>query len=339
MTNDKFCGDETYDEWVSKQYNSLELTIIQEIHSAYPNWTLEDIKNYAPGFMSSYLKIFHDIHKDDPTLSVDDVKKRASNYVMAGIYGNKVHMATFGKDEPCDDYRYLAKWNNGLCKIMDILLSSSKYKTEDDKGHSSGQTLRFADRHYSFRSEKQFDRDVVKIIDHHDTRFETKSDFFREVIFKGAEIYAFINKGNLGHVAEKVLYNLTDCRLHYEEEELEQKLTQIKDTLDRRYDKLDKLQKNRSSRGALEEFRDDIVEYLRDTLSLPYRKQDKEMIISNVKENRDIEKILYELKKEGLISKEFVDCILKEGRFVPFTGPIPPLGIVPDEDVINNDRR
>ncbi len=29
---DKFSGDETYEEWISKQYNGLELKIIQEIH-------------------------------------------------------------------------------------------------------------------------------------------------------------------------------------------------------------------------------------------------------------------------------------------------------------------
>ena len=339
MTNDKFYEDETYDEWVSKQYNSLELKIIQEIHNTYPNWTLEDIKAYAPIFISTHMKIVQNVHKDDPTLNVQDIEKRASNYILAGIYGNKVHKETFGDDEPCDDYRYLAKWNNGLCKIMDVLLSSSKFKTEDDKGHSSGQTLRFADKHYSFRAEKQFDRDVHKIIDHHDTRFETKSDFFREVIFKGAEIYTLINKGNLGHVAESVLYNMKECRLHYEEEELEQKLRQIEDTLYKRYEKFDKLKRNRSSKGALEEFRDDMVEYLRDTFSLPCRKQDKEIIISRVKENRDLEKTLYELEREGLVSKEFIDCILKEGRFVPYTGTIPPINIIPDNDVLDNDRR
>ncbi len=319
---DKFSGDETYEEWISKQYNGLELKIIQEIHNAYPNWTLEDIKRYAPDFVSAHVKIVKEVHENDSTLNMKDIEKRIFNYMKAGIYGNKVHIEVFGEMKPCDDYYYLAKWNNGLCKIMDILLSSSKYKTEDDNGHAAGQSFKLADKQYSFRAEKQLDRDIHKIIDRLDDKYETKSDFFREIIFKGTEIFAFMDRHGLGPVAENVWKTVHKYRSYYEEEELQLQKDLIEEIIDQKYERLDRLLKNRSSKEALTEFRNELVEYLRDNLSLPRKRQDKEEIIACIKDSRKLEKILDRLEEEQLVSREFVESILKEGKLIHFTAPM-----------------
>ncbi len=324
MTNDKFCGDETYDEWVSKQYDSLELKIIQEIHNVYPNWNLDDIKRYAPNFMAAHLKIIKKINDNDITLSMKDTEDRVLNYVSAGINGSKIHVDVFGDDVPKDDYKYLSKWNLHLCKIMRILIYGTKYKNEDELGHAATHTIRFNNYPYGFRSEMELDRDIKEIVELNRERYGTKSDFFKELIFKGVAIHSIINKGQLGERAKDISNDVKKYERRENAFKIRDILADIGDIFKERYETLKDIEDDRE---ALEEFRDDITRFISDELDRNCNKQDKAKIRSTMMKNRELSRILDILEGEELISKKYVESILEKGVVVSY------INIIPEEDV------
>lgn len=326
MPNNKFSGDMTYEEWAPKQNSdSLEFKIIQGIHRSFPDWNLEEVKKRALDFMSSHLRIVQDIRSDYYNLDLNNIEKLAAQYIDAGRVGNKIHLDTFG--EPCTNYDYLARWNLSLINVINILTSPSKYKYEDEKGHNTVQRVELAGKRYGFAAEKQLDRDIKKIVEMLPERFETKSDLMRELLFKGIEIYTIMNAGDLGNTAKDVLLDIKPFRLKAEEESLNQKLVNIKSEFGRLYEKLERFIYNRSDRDILEEFREDFVKYLDDILNHPCRKQDKEEIRACIKSNRDLEKILDRLERDKLVSREYMDSILKEAKVIPY------VNLVSNEDM------
>jgi len=321
MSN-KFSENMTYEEWASKQNSdSFEFKMIQEIHRSFPDWNLEEIKKYSIDFISSHLRIIQDIRSDYYDIDIDKIESLMTQYINSGRVGNKIHLEIFG--EPCTNHERLAKWNLSLMNIINILTSPPKYKYEDDKGHSSIHRIWLAGKRYGFSAEKTFDRDIKKLVEMLPERFETKSDLMRELLFKGVEIYTIINEEALGDAAKDILLDMKHIRSQAEEEHLNRKLDNIKDEFSRLYEKLERFIYNKSGRDVLEEFRDDIVKYLDTILNHHYRKQDKEQISICIKDNRDLEKILDRLEREKLVSREYVDSILKEAKVIPHTYLVP----------------
>lgn len=316
MEDNKFSENMTYEEWASKQYaDSIEFKMVQEVHNAYPTWDINDIKTYLPTFISSHMKVVSRVHKDDPTLSIQDIEKRVSNYIMAGIYGNRVHMATFGDTEPCDDYHFLAKWNVHLCKIMQILTHGTKYKTEDDRGHASAHSFKFNKYTYGFRSEMELDRDIKEIVELNRERFGTKSDFFKELIFKGVALYSMINSGQLGERAKDILTDVDKFERKGKSAYLKDVLADIEDEFEDRYNTLRDIERDKD---ALEEFRDDLVKYISDELGRNRSKQDMTKIRTRIMDDRNLPRIFGLLEGEKLVSKEYIDSILKKGVVIPY---------------------
>ena len=311
MVDDKFSDNMSYEEWASKQYtDNLEFKMVQEVHKVYPSWDLNDIKIYLPTFISSHMKIVNQVHKDDPTLNIQDIEKRANTYIMAGIYGNRVHMATFGDNEPCDDYHFLSKWNVQLCKIMQILTHGTKYKTEDERGHASTHSFKFNKYIYGFRSEMELDRDIKEIVELNRERFGTKSDFFKELIFKGVALYSMINRGQLGEKTKDLLTDVDKFERKGKSAYLKDVLADIEEEFEERYNTIREIE---TDKEALEEFRNDLVKYISDELSRNRSKQDIAKIRIRIMEDRNLPRILGLLKEEKLVSKEYVDGILKKG--------------------------
>lgn len=318
----------TYEEWVSNQdQNGLEFKMVQEVHKIYPSWDLNDIRTYLPTFISLHMKMVNNVHKDDPTLNIQDIEKRISNYIVAGVNGNKIHEATFGDTESCDDYHYLAKWNVNLCKIMQILTHGTKYKAEDDRGHASVHSFKFNGYTYGFRSEMELDRDIKEIVELNRERFGTKSDFFKELIFKGVAIYSMINNRQLGDRARDILTDVDKFERKGRSAYLKDLLEDMESEFEERYNTLRDIEHDRDS---LEEFRDDIVTYISDELSRNRSKQDMTKIKSKIMDDRNLSRILNILEKEDLVSEKYVDSIFKKGVSIPY------IDIIAKEDVKNS---
>lgn len=316
--SDNFYGDDTFEQWAEKQNkDSMEFNIIQEAHDKYPNWNLEDIKTYAPGFMSMCLKIIQDIHKENRDMSIEDIKKRALNYISAGRRSDKIHMEVFGVPS-IGDYE-LAKWNSSLVRIMSILMSPSKYRSEDFRGHSAVVKTRLGDGQLSFRAEMQLHRDMHEITDNNRGKYLTDSDFIRELLFKGIEIYTLINKGELGELADRILFNREEYRLKRDRLTLQEELNNIDMELKQQYENLEDITRYEQNRQlTLEEFRDDIYEYIKNKLSVPGKLQYKEAIRNCIIRHRDLPRILDILEREKLVSRRYVDNILKKGISTPY---------------------
>jgi hypothetical protein len=327
MDDEKFSGGETYEEWAGRQYDGLEFRIIQEIHNIYPNWSLGDIKTFAPEFMANHLKIVKKINDEESTLNMKDIEERAFEYVTTGIMGNRVHIQVFGKGVPKGDHHYLAKWIMGLGKILDVLINGAKYKTEDERGHASVHTFRFNGFVYGFRSEMEFDRDVKELVELNRERFGTKSDLFKELIFKGISIYSIINKGILGERAKDITNDVRKFQRKENTFRIRDVLADIDDIFKERYDTLKDIEYDKE---ALEEFRDDITEFISDELDRNCSKQDKAKIKNAIMKNRDLSRILDILEDEGLVSKTYVESILDKGVAVPY------IDIVSNDDTKNN---
>ena len=317
--NDKFHEDMTYDEWAEKQdKDGIEFKAVQEVHNAYPRWTMEDVKEYLPGFISTFTKMMQDIHKNNRSDSIELINQRAVNYISAGIRSDKIHMEVFGVISN-SEYN-IAKWNTSLTKIMSVIMSPSKYRSEDHRGHSAVVSSRLGNSTVSLRAEMQLSRDISVIADNNRGKYPTNSDLIRELLFKGVEIYSMINRGELGSLADKVLFNREEYRLKCDRLTLQDELDNVDVELSQQYENLEEIIRYEQNKEiVLEEFRNDIVEYLRHKLSISGKIQHKEAIRHSVMRHRDLPRILDTLEREKLISKEYVDNILKRGVWTPYT--------------------
>jgi len=312
-----------------KQCGDLESKIIQEIQNVYSNWTLDDIKVFAPKFMSTYMKILQKISKDDPKLNIQDIEKRVTNYIDAGVKGNRVHEEVFGDEIPVDDYHFLAKWNIHLNKIVKILIEGSGYKGDPGHEKATMHSFKWNGYSYGFRSEMELDRDIKEIIELNRERYGTKSDFFKELIFKGVAIYSIIHKGRLGEDAKNILDDIEKYERREDEANLDSIIYDMKQFFKERNDRLTKIERNKKALGT---FRDKVVKYISDKLSLRCDEENKEIIRQEIMQNPDLYRVLTTLERGDLVSREYVDKIIKEGVVVPS------IATVQENDMIKNGQ-
>lgn len=330
MTDNKFCGNETFEEWTSKQNkDNLEFQIIKETHKIYPGWSLDEIKIYTPGFLSNHLKLIQDISREYPELSIGDLEKFISDYVEICKTNNNIYIETFGMSPV--NINHLSKWNSTIGRITKILfehpgrghVDTPKYKPKDEKGHSNSYKTKIGGKQYSIRADEQLGRDISTIRSDHKHRFETESDFLREVIFKGVYIYTLINKDSLKEGGDILLSMESKIS---EENELSRK--QRKDDIDieivRRIEHLEEIsdyKDEKDRKELLKIFRDNLHKYLNENLTYFVGSTELKIAIKcAIKENRDLEDMLKKLVENKLISREYMDSILKEAKVIPYIG-------------------
>lgn len=109
MTDYKFYKNDTFEEWANKQdKNSLEFKIIEEVHNIFSGWNIEDIKEYVPGFVSSYLKIVQDTYEYNKDASISDIKNIIFDYVSAGRQNiDKQNIDVPNSRDNIDDYNVI----------------------------------------------------------------------------------------------------------------------------------------------------------------------------------------------------------------------------------------
>lgn len=334
MVNNKFCGNDTFEEWAIKQdKDSLEFQIIKEAHDNYPNWGLQDIKNYVPGFLSRYMKLMQDVGHSYRELNIGETEKFISDYVTICKKSNDIHIEIFGS--PPANVNQLSNWNRLIGKISKIIFHNpnyehrSGYKPKDEKGFSFSYKTRIAGKTYSIRAEEQLGRDIGIIRSDHKHRFQTESDLLRELIFKGIEMYTLVNYESITG-ARDILYDMEENRLKEERSSIEYKTYSMTEEFSDQYNYLQEIlrYRNESNRkGALVRFRDKITIYIEENLSFVGNIETKHAISEEIMENKDLDRILYELEREKLISREYVNDV-KKG--IP---PPPSIRSVSDEDV------
>ena len=165
----------------------------------------------------------------------------------------------------------------------------------------------------------ELDRDIKEIVELNRERFGTKSDFFKELIFKGVAIYAMINSGQLGERAKDILTDVDKFERKGKMAYLKDVIADIQEEFEERYETLKEIDHDKD---ALEEYRDDIVKYISDELGRNRSKQDMTKIKSRIIEDRNLSRILDTLERDGLVSKEYVDSITKKGIVMPHTNII-----------------
>src|SRR3989304_8868343 len=286
MVNDKFHENDTFDEWSSKQdKNSLEFKSVLEIHKVYHNWNLEEIKQHIPIFLSRHAKLVRDTSNDHPDLTIGDIETFIYDYVEICKKNKNIYIELFGS--PPININHLSKWNSTIAKISKIIyehpggghIEGPKYKPKDDLGHSSFYGFRTGNKVRKIRAEEQLGRDITIIRDDNKHRFETESDLLKELVFKGIEIYSLINKDSFSEGREILL-------------SMERKRAEDKE--------LSRIQRE-----------DDINSYLNVRLK-------RLESIFDIKNEEDMKRILRKLEDNMLISREYVDSIIKNGTVMPF---------------------
>lgn len=335
LSSNRQHNDEQYS---NKQYNGLETKIVEDVHKIYPSWSLDDIKEYIPGFLSNYLKLIKGINRERPDLNMGNIERFIFDYVEICKTNNNIYIETFGASPV--NISHLSKWNSTIGKITKILfehpggghIDPPRYKSKDEQGHSCSYKTRIGGRQYSIRADEQLGRDISKIRSDHKHRFETESDFLRELIFKGVAIYSLINQDNLKEGREILLS--TERKIS-EDNELSrrQRKDDIYGEVSSRLEYLEEIlgyKDEKDRKELLEIFRDNLHRYLNENLTdFVGSKELKIAIKRAIMENRDLEHVLRRLEDNKLIPKEYTESIIRNGTVVPL------IGLAIDEDVKN----
>lgn len=338
MANDKFHDNDTFDSWSSKQdEDSLEFKSVSEVHKIYPNWNLEEIKQHIPMFLARHAKLVKKTNVAFPELNIGDIETFISDYVEICEKNRNIHIELFGT--PPINMNHLSKWNTSIAKISKLIyehpggghIDTPKYKSKDEFGHSSTYSFRIGKKTYSIRADEQLGRDISKIRDDNRHRFETQSDFLKEIVSKGVAIYTLINQDTLTN-GKEILLSME--RRMAEERELSrvQRRDDINGYLGNRLEYLEKtvldIDDKEDRNELLKILRDEIDEFLKDNLTYFTGNLDMKILIKQViMNNRDLERILRKLEDNELISREYMDNITKNGTVIHF------LNLIEDEDV------
>lgn len=340
MSNDKFHENDTFDEWSSKQYaDNLEFQSVSEIHKIYPYWNLKEIKQHIPAFLARHAKLVKSVNNAHPELSIGDIETFISDYVEICEKNKGIYIELFGS--PPINMNHLSKWNTTVAKLSKLIyehpggghIDTPKYKVKDDFGHSSTYSFRINKKVHSVKADEQLGRDISKIRDDNKHRFETESDFLREIVFKGVAMYALINQDILTS-GKEILLSME--RKIAEDKELSriQRRDDINGYLNSRLEYLEKtildIDNKEDRMELLTIFRDETDEFLKENLMYFTGNAGMKILVKHtIMDNRDLERILRKLEDNGLISKEYMDNVTKNGTVVPFLN----LTVVEDEDV------
>ncbi len=339
MANNKFHDNETFEEWVSKQYDGLELRCITEVHNIYPNWNLEEIKQHIPMFLSKQAKLVKSVSNAHPDLNIGDVQKFIFDYVEICEKNKSIYIELFGS--PPININQLSKWNTMIARISKIIfehpgggnIDSPKYKSKDEYGHSSTYGFRINKKVHSIKADEQLGRDISKIRDDNKHRFETESDFLKEIVFKGVAIYSLINQDVITS-GKEILLSME--RKMAEDKELSriQRREDINSYLNSRLEYLEKtildIENKEDRTELLTIFRNETDEFLKENLTYFTGNTDMKILVKHtIMNNRDLERIFRKLEDNKLISKEYIDHVTKNGIVSPF------FNLAIDEDTIN----
>ena len=340
MSNDKFHENDTFDEWSSRQYaDNLEFQSVSEIHKIYPYWNLKEIKQHIPAFLARHAKLVKSVNNAHPELSIGDIETFISDYVEICEKNKNIYIELFGS--PPINMNHLSKWNTTVAKLSKLIyehpggghIDAPKYKSKDEFGHSSTYSFRIGNKVYSIRSDEQLGRDISKIRDDNRHRFETQSDFLKEIVVKGVAMYALINQDTLTN-GKEILLSME--RRMAEERELSrvQRRDDINGYLGNRLEYLEKtvldIDNKEDRNELLKILRDEIDEFLKDNLTYFTGNLDMKILIKQtVMNNRDLERILRKLEDNKLVSREYMDNITKNGVVLP-----PLLNIEKDEKIL-----
>jgi hypothetical protein len=327
VANDKFHENDTFEEWASKQYkDSLELQAVTEVHKIYPNWNLEEIKEYIPRWLNRHAKHVRSVSNAHPDLDMGTIETFISDYIQICEKNRNIYIELFGS--PPINMNQLSKWNSTIARISKIIyehpggghIESPKYKPKDDLGHSSFYGFRTGDKTRKIRAEEQLGRDITIIRDDNKHRFETESDLLKELVFKGIEMYSLINKDTFTEGRE-ILLSMERKRAEDKELSRIQREDDINSYLNIRLKRLESILdiKNvEDMKMSMTIFRDEIDEYLKENLTYFVGNMDMKILIKHlIMNNRDLDRILRKLEDNKLISRDYSDSILKNGTVLP----------------------
>lgn len=338
MTDDKFHENDTFEEWSRKQYaDSIEFKSVSEVHKIYPNWNLEEIKQHIPMFLARHMKLVKSTNNAHPELSIGDIETFIYDYVEICEKNRSIYIELFGS--PPINMSHLSKWNTTIAKISKLIyehpggghIDTPKYKNKDEFGHSSTYGFRLGNKVYSIKSDEQLGRDISKIRDDNRHRFETQSDFLKEIVVKGVAIYTLINQDTLTD-GKEILLSME--RRMAEERELSrvQRRDDINSYLSNRLEYMEKtvldIDDKEDRNDLLKILRNEIDEFLKENITYFIGSLDMKILIKQtIMNNRDLERVLRKLEDNELISREYMDSIMKNGVVIPF------LSLVENEDV------
>jgi hypothetical protein len=345
MTSDKFHENDTFDEWSRKQYaDSLEFKSVSEVHKIYPNWNLDEIRQHIPMFLSRHAKLVKNTNNAHPELSIGDIETFISDYVEICQRNKNIYIELFGS--PPINMNHLSKWNSTIARVSKIIyehpggghIDSPKYKVKDEFGHSSTYGFRINKKVHSIKADEQLGRDISKIRDDNKHRFETESDFLRELIFKGVSIYALINQDTVTS-GKEILLSME--RKMAEDKELSriQRRDDINSYLNSRLEYLEKtileIEDKEDRTELLKIFRNETDEFLKENLAYFTGDMGMKILVKHtIMSNRDLERMLRKLEDNGLVTKEYMESIIKNGTVImPSDTVIPYTNLVEENDV------
>jgi hypothetical protein len=220
---------------------------------------------------------------------------------------------------------HLSKWNTTIAKISKLIyehpggghIDTPKYKNKDEFGHSSTYGFKLNGKVISIKSDEQLGRDITKIRDDNKHRFETQSDFLKEIVTKGVAIFTLINQDVMTD-GKEILLSME--RRMVEERELSrvQRREDINGYLNNRLEYLERTVSDivvKEDRIELTKiFRNEIDEFLKENLTYFTGNMDMKILVKNtIMNNRDLDRILRKLEDSELITKEYMDSVIRNG--------------------------
>lgn len=289
MTNDKFCEDLTFEEWVSKQdRNSLEFAAIITCHKTHPGFTLREIKKFI------YTTIIE-------------------NENNQGTYEE-----TFGRRHPNSP-----KLNHQMNRLFRIIFSSgNEFKSIDNRGHGDIISAQFGETNRTegkkaekigFRIEEKAVRFAQELIQHNMIGQRTIADLVRTGFSKYIEMIPIINELK-SPIVDTFVTDMKHEREEREKLKVRQSIIGFKQRIESQHASMFESLRYSDNQEELEELRDWVVQFIKEVLSYSAPTvQGRLQVKRFIQEDPSLYNMLTTLETRKLLTREYVDDVRNKG--------------------------
>jgi len=299
MSDDKFSGDMTFDEWASTQEkNSLEFAAIVACHKTHPGFDLQEVK----------------------TFMYTNIIENESN--------QKIYLDTFGQ-------RHLnsEKLNQQMSRLFRILFSpGNEFKSIDNRGHGDIISVQFGETNKSegkkaekigFRIEEKAVRFAQDLIQHNQVPQRTIADIVRTGFSKYMEMITLINELK-GPIVDSFVTDMKHEREEREKLKIRQALEGFKQRVESQQRSMFDSLRYADNQEELEELRDWVLQFTSDALSYNAPTvQGRLQIKRFIQEDPSLYNILTTLETRKLLTREYVESVRQKGVAIPITNIVP----------------
>ncbi len=304
MTDNKFFENMTFEEWATNQdKKSIEFRAIKTGHKNYPGYTLEDIKremyiNYiiTEENQGPCIQSFGDRHPDPERLNLQ--MKELTRIIFSPAIGSGDGHGKKVKDK---SERYKRQFG---------------YQITDEKGHGDIVTVKLTEERekISFRIEEKALSYAKYLISHNQVDARFASDIVRDGFIKYIQMLPIIREIR-DACTEDFLKDMKIDIETLEENKIDIRLEGLRHRLKSKEKTMMEASSftEESRKNTFADLKSWTEEFVKDTLSTGHTSYEKGRLKKFIMEDMALFNILSRLEGDGLITREYIDCIRRLG--------------------------